>query len=147
GVKTLAQGVSPGSELIAAKSPERATHSAAPSGTPGLPSVAASRRDRRYSEESSVTSRLRPVSFTETVARIRNRKNTVRLRRNLDVIRFPVMFRWRRRVWTWRWGRQRCDGHSLLLLVDQISDEHSSDGVFLAAELRKVNLPHIFDTR
>src|SRR5205807_4907610 len=77
GVKTLAQGVSPGSELIAAKSPERATYSAAPSGTPGLPSVAASRRDRRYSEESSVTSRLRPVSFTETVAHIRNRKNTV----------------------------------------------------------------------
>ena len=29
---TVAQGVSPGSELIAAKSPERATYSAAPSG-------------------------------------------------------------------------------------------------------------------
>src|SRR5438067_7258301 len=98
-----------------------------------------------YVSPMSITGGLRPVSFTEAVAHVGYREGAVRLRGNLDVIRFAVMFRRRWCLRTWRRSRQRCYGYRLLLLVYRIRDKHSRDGVFLAAELRKLNLPHIFN--
>src|SRR2546427_12946056 len=57
------------------------------------------------------------------------------------------MFGWRRCLLTLRWRCKRRDGHRILRLVDHIRDEHSRNGVFLAAELRKVNLPYILNAR
>src|SRR2546425_9863964 len=95
----------------------------------------------------SVTRGLRPVAFAEAIACIRYREDTVLLRGDLEVIRFSVVLRRRRRLLTLRRRWQWRHGHRVLLLVDQIRDEHSGDGVFLAAELRKVNLPDVFNTR
>src|SRR5438067_13514656 len=94
----------------------------------------------------SVTRGLRPVALAETIAWIRHCEDAILLRGNLEVVRFPVVLRRRRRLLTLRRNRQWRHGHRVLLLVDHIRDEHSGHSVFLAAELRKVNLPYIFDT-
>src|SRR6058998_3748913 len=94
----------------------------------------------------SITRGFGSVRFTEPIAHVSYGKATILLRGNLDVIRFPAVFRWRRRLRTLRRRRQRRYGYRLLLLVNRIRDKHPRDGVFLAAELGKVNLPYIFDT-
>src|SRR6266850_406716 len=82
-----------------------------------------------------VTRGLRPVGLAEAVACIGHREDSVLLGRDLEVIGFSVVLRRRRSLLTLRRSRQWCHGHRVLLLVDQIGDEHSRDSVFLSAEL------------
>src|ERR1700722_7803835 len=74
------------------------------------------------------------ISFAKAVPRVRDGKSPIHLRRDLDPKRCPVMrWRWRRT----RPGLRRRDwshGHSILLIINRIGDEHSRYSVFLPAE-------------
>src|SRR5437867_1058215 len=87
------------------------------------------------------------VGLAKTVPRIGDGERSVWLRGHLDPIGGSVVRRRGKGAGPGLWRLEWSDRHGGLRLIYQIRDEHSGHGVLLSAELRKMNLPEIFEPR